>query len=313
MPAHRHSRETNGPDHRRHGAAGAERRVLFASLLTGGFMFAEAAGGIVAGSLALLADAGHMLTDLGALALAYAGMRFARRPADPRRSFGYQRLEVLAAFVNGIVLLALAAWILVEAAMRLAAPVPVLSGTMLVIAVIGLAVNVASLLILRESAKASLNVRGALIHVIGDLLGSVATIAAALIIAVTQWMPIDPILSAVIALLIVRSGWEITRRAGHILLEGAPENIRREELRSDLAGLPGVERVFHIHVWSLTSGRALATLHIQPRPGADLDAVRLAVKSRLREKFGIEHSTVEMEQAQSASPSRRQAGASGAP
>jgi cobalt-zinc-cadmium efflux system protein len=293
---HRHDGEgAGGLMPHAHGASVAERRVLWASLVTGGFMLAEVAGGLLAGSLALLADAGHMLTDVGALALAYAGMRFARRPADPQRSFGYQRLEVLAAFVNGIALLVLSAWILVEAATRLVEPVEVLGGTMLVIAVLGLAVNVGSFLILRGSAHTNINIRGALVHVIGDLLGSVATVAAALVIYFLQWTPIDPILSALVAVLIIRSGWDITRRAGHILLEGTPENIPGEELRRALAGLAGVERIFHIHVWSLTSGRPLATLHVRLQPGADADAVRLAVKSRLREKFGIEHSTVETE------------------
>src|SRR5690242_13283509 len=167
---HGHDHGLGGHVHRPTGAD-AERRILWAMALTGAFMFAEVIGGILSGSLTLLADAGHMLTDVAALALAHAGIRFGQRPADPKRSYGYRRLEVLAAFVNGIALLALTAWIAVEAAQRLMAPVPVLSGTMLVIATLGLLVNLASFSILR-GGESSVNVAGALAHVIGDLLGS---------------------------------------------------------------------------------------------------------------------------------------------
>jgi cobalt-zinc-cadmium efflux system protein len=285
--AHSHSHTPSGP--------GAERRIVWAMLLTGGFMVAEVVGGLISGSLALLADAGHMLTDVGALILAYAGIRFGRRPGDPRRTYGYQRLEVLAAFVNGITLLVLSAWILVEAARRLFEPVEVLSGTMLTVALVGLAVNVASFFILRSGSEQNVNIQGALIHVLGDLLGSVAAIAAALVIAFTGWMPIDPMLSAFVALLIIRSGWDITRRSGHILLEGTPEGLDRDEIARVLKTSPGVADVHHIHVWSLTSGRLLATLHLRPTPEADLGSVLATAKARLHESFGIDHSTIEID------------------
>lgn len=291
---HGHGHDAGGGHVHRPTGADAERRILWAMALTGGFMIAEIVGGILSGSLALLADAGHMLTDVGALALAHAGIRFGRRPADPQRSYGYRRLEVLAAFVNGIVLLALTAWIAVEAVQRFMAPVPIFSTTMLVIASLGLLVNLASFAILR-GGESSVNVAGALVHVLGDLLGSVAAIAAAVVILWTGWTPIDPLLSLFVALLIVRSGWQIVRRAGHILLEGTPEGIDPAEVRASLVGVPGVADAHHVHVWSLTSGSPVATLHLRLGTQAQAGTVLLAVKRHLASTFGITHSTVEID------------------
>jgi cobalt-zinc-cadmium efflux system protein len=285
--------------------AGAQHRIVGALLLTGGFMLVEVVGGLLSGSLALLADAGHMLTDVGALALAYAGVRFAERPGDPQRTYGYARLEVLAAFTNGVALLGLAAWILIEAAIRFFEPVRILSGTMLVIALLGLVVNVASYLVLHSDEGDNINIQGAMVHVFGDILGSLAAIVAALVIRFTGWLPIDPLLSVLVACLIIRSGWDITRRSGHILLEGAPESVDRDRIRRDLTALPGVASIDHIHVWSLTSGRPLATLHVRTSTGADLPAVLRAAKERLRGEFGIDHSTIELEPAEKAEHTRR--------
>lgn len=297
---HRHDHAGHGHDdghaHMPAGA-GAERRILWAIALTGGFVVVEVAGGIVSGSLALLADAGHMLIDVAALALAYAGTRLGRRPADPRRSYGWRRLEVLAAFVNGITLIAVTAWIAVEAVQRILAPVAVLSQTMLAVAVLGLAVNVASFAVLRGHAHGNINVGGALAHVAGDMLGSLAAIAAALVIMATGWMPIDPILSLAVAGLIVRSGWTILRRSAHILLEGTPEDVDVEAIKRGLCAVPGVADAHHVHVWSLTTGRPVATLHLRLAPGASAAAVLPAVKAALRDRFGIDHSTVEVEDA----------------
>lgn len=292
-----HDHAGHEPHGHSHGPAGvaSEHRLLAAALLTGGFMLAEVAGGLVAGSLALLADAAHMLTDFGSLALAYVGMRVARRPRDARRTYGYARTQVLAAFINGIALLALSVWICIEAAERLLSPVVVLSGPMLVVAVIGLAVNGVSFLLLHGASREDINVKGALVHVMGDLLGSAATIAAALTIWFSGWTPIDPILSVVVALLIVRSGWNVVRRAGHILLEGTPEEIDLDEIERSLANVPGVAQVSHIHVWSLTSGRRLATLHVRPAAGADSAALKRDVRRQLESRFGIEHATIEID------------------
>lgn len=282
-----HVHAPSGPD--------AERRILWAMALTGGFMVVEIIGGLVSGSLALLADAGHMLTDVGALALAHAGMRIGRRAADPKRSYGYRRLEVLAAFVNGITLLVLTVWITAEAVRRFFEPVEILSGTMLTVAVLGLLVNLGSFAILHGGSKDSVNIAGALAHVLSDLLGSVAAIVAAVVIMWTGWTPIDPILSVFVGLLIVRSGWTITRRAGHILLEGTPEGMDPQVIKDELERMPGVADCHHVHVWSLTSGRTIATLHLRLEPGAQQGQVLLAVKAHLRARFGIVHSTVEID------------------
>ena len=202
-----------------------------AALLTGGFMLAEIVGGLFAGSLALLADAGHMLTDFASLSLAWLGFRLTRRPADWRRTYGFDRFAVLVAFVNGIALFAIAAWILTEAVQRLNAPVTVLGAPMLWIAATGLGVNVLSFFVLRSGDRDNLNIRAAVLHVIGDLLGSVAAVVAALVILTTGWTPIDPLLSIVVALIILRSAWSVVADSSHILLDGSPPDVDSRALR----------------------------------------------------------------------------------
>jgi cobalt-zinc-cadmium efflux system protein len=296
--AHRHDHPDHG--HRHDHAAGAdERRVFWAAALTGGFTLVEALGGLLAGSLALLADAAHMLADAVALGLAWLAFRVARRPADLKRTYGFGRLQVLAAFANGVVLFVLAAWILAEAAGRLVAPGEVLGGPMLAVAAAGLLVNVGAFAILHGGDRESLNVRGAVLHVMGDLLGSVAAIAAALVILATGWTPVDPLLSVLVGLLILRSAWRLVAEAGHILLEGAPAGLDVGAIGPDLvANVPGVAEVHHVHAWSLTEKRPLVTLHARlgtpPHEGVEGSA-RAAVKARLRERFGIGHATVEIE------------------
>ncbi|HEY4343483.1 MAG TPA: cation diffusion facilitator family transporter [Parvibaculum sp.] len=272
-----------------------ERRVLIAMWLTGGFMIVEALGGYLSGSLALIADAGHMLTDTGALALAWLAVRFARRPADDARSYGYHRAEILAAFLNGAAMIALSVWIVIEAVMRVMQPAPVLATPMLVVAAGGLAVNVVSFLML-HGAGDSLNMRGAALHVLGDLLGSVAAIAAAIVILMTGWMPIDPLLSVLVALLILRSAWNVTRDSAHILMEGTPTGLDPEAIKADLiAHVDGVADVHHVHAWSLGSGRPVATLHARLTPLADAHAAMTGIKARLGSHFGIGHATVQIE------------------
>ena len=257
-------------------------------------MLAEIIGGLASGSLALLADAGHMATDFAALALAWQGMRLARRPADGARSYGWGRVTVLAAFVNGLALFLIAGWICVEAAGRLAAPAPVLGGPMLAVAVAGLAVNLLSFRILHGGGD-GLNLRAARLHVLGDLLGSVAAIAAAGVILVTGWTPIDPILSVLMALLILRSAWAVTAESARILLEAAPPAMDRAAVAADLEALPGIAGAHHVHIWSLTDERVLATLHVRLEEGAEADLAVRAVKTRLAEAHGIAHATVEVE------------------
>ena len=280
------------------GAAHAnnEWRMGLAALITGTFMLAEVAGGIVAGSLALLADAGHMLTDFAALALAWFGFRLSRRPADWKRTYGFDRFQVLVAFANGLALFAIAAWIIYEGIQRLMTTPEVSGGIMVVIAVLGLVVNIAAFMLLRGADRENLNVRGAAVHVLGDLLGSVAALAAGALILFTGWTPIDPLLSLVVAAIIIRSGWRVVADAGHILLEGAPEELDTRAIGPDLvANVKGVEEVHHVHVWSITQSRRMVTLHALICDTEDSDRAVRNIKARLKERFGLDHATVEIE------------------
>ncbi|MDX2155810.1 MAG: cation diffusion facilitator family transporter [Hyphomicrobiaceae bacterium] len=285
---------------RRHAHAHAEdageRQIGIAALLTRGFMLAEVVGGLVSGSLALIADAGHMLTDFASLSLAWYGFRLARRPADWRRTYGYDRFSVLAAFTNGIALFAIAAWIVVEAWHRLGSDTEVLGGVMLWVALAGLVVNIIAFRILHGSNDVSLNVRAAALHVTGDLLGSLAALLAAVVIILTGWTPIDPILSVLVALIILRSAWTIVAESGHILLEGAPEGIDSRAVAADLmAAVPGVHDVHHVHAWSISESRPMMTLHARIAETAPPEQTVAALKRRLHDRFGISHATIEIE------------------
>jgi cobalt-zinc-cadmium efflux system protein len=293
---HEHGHDHQGHSHAPEVGHDNERRIFIAMLLTGGFMAAEIIGGILSGSLALIADAGHMATDTAALALAWFAFRLSRRPADPSRSYGFHRGEVLAAFVNGIAMIALAAWIVVEAVQRLYSPVEILGGVMLWIAIGGLVVNLLAFWLLHSGSGENLNVRGAAVHVAGDLLGSVAAIAAAGIILWTGWTPIDPLLSVVVALLVLRSAWFITRQSAHILMEGAPQHLQAADIKSDLIDhIDGLEDVHHVHIWSLTQERPLVTLHARVRADANADELLRAVNKRLIEQFRVDHATIQIE------------------
>ena len=274
---------------------GKERRLGIVALMTGGFMVAEAVGGVLSGSLALLADAGHMLTDFAALALAWAAARVERRPADWQRTYGFDRFSVLAAFVNGLALFAIAIWIIVEAVGRFMEPVEVAGTAMLIIAALGLAVNIAAFAILHGGDKQDLNIRGAALHVLGDLLGSVAAIAAALVIIWTGWTPIDPLLSILVVLLILGAAWRVVRDAGRILLEAAPADRDTRAIAADLGTLDGVERVHHLHLWSISESRPMITLQARLGHGADPAAACRAIRERLDSRHGIGHATIEIE------------------
>jgi cobalt-zinc-cadmium efflux system protein len=292
--AHPHSHAPDQARANRHDTN--ERRMGIAALLTGLFMGAEVAGGIISGSLALLADAGHMLTDFASLSLAWFGFRLARRSADWRRTYGFDRFQVLIAFVNGLALFVIAAWILYEAYERLSAPQPVAGGIMVVVAILGLLVNIAAFALLHGADRQNLNVRGAAIHVLGDLLGSVAALIAGAVILLTGWTPIDPLLSVLVALIIVRSGWQVVRESGHILLEGAPSELDTRHIGPDLiASVPGVVGVHHLHVWSITQERRMVTLHACVEEDRDGDEMVKTIKQRLKERFGLDHATVEIE------------------
>jgi cobalt-zinc-cadmium efflux system protein len=298
--SHSHSHDHAGHSHagHSHGAAHAnnERRMGWAAALTGAFMFAEVAGGIVAGSLALIADAGHMLTDFASLSLAWFGFRLSRRPADWRRTYGFDRFQVLVAFANGLALFAIAAWIVYEAIERLMTTPQVSGGIMVVVATLGLLVNIAAFWLLQGADRDNLNIRGAAIHVLGDLLGSVAALAAGAVILFTGWTPIDPLLSILVALIIVKSGWQVVAESGHILLEGAPGELDTRVIGPDLiANVKGVTGVHHLHVWSITQARRMVTLHACIVDGADADLAVRGIKARLKERFGLDHATIEIE------------------
>lgn len=293
-PHHQH--EHGGHHHAPEVSRDNERRIFIAMWLTGGFMVAEVVGGLISGSLALIADAGHMATDTAALGLAWLAFRLSQRPADTSRSYGYHRGEVLAAFVNGIAMLALVLWILVEAVQRLFAPVEIMGGIMLWIAVGGLLVNCVAFWLLHGGSKENLNIQGAAVHVLGDLLGSVAAIIAAGVIIWTGWTPIDPLLSIAVALLVLRSAWFIARQSAHILMEGAPPGLEPAQIKSDLLGnIDGLEDVHHVHTWSLNQERPLVTLHARIQEDADADALLKAINARLMEKFNVDHATVQIE------------------
>ncbi len=273
------------------------RRVLLALILTGTFMVVEVIGGLLSGSLALLADAGHMLTDTLALGLAAAAFQISKRPADARLTYGYQRFQVLAAFVNGLSLLLIVAWIVYEAVDRFLNPIDITAGTMLAVAVAGLVVNILSFTILHGGDQHNLNIRGAALHVLGDLLGSVAAIIAALVILYTQWTPIDPMLSLLVAALIFRSAWGLVKRSAHVLLEGAPEHVDPEQISERVtASIPEVRNAHHIHVWGLTPQELLLTMHVTlTAPVENTSDILRRVKQLLDEEFGIDHSTIEIE------------------
>jgi cobalt-zinc-cadmium efflux system protein len=295
MGAH-HQHAHGRHQHVAHGHVRNEQRVGWAALMTGGFMLAEVAGGLLSGSLALLADAGHMLADAASLGLAWLAFRIARRPADWQRTYGFHRFQVLAAYSNGLALFFIALAIGFEALHRLREPVQVLAGPMLAIAVIGLLINLAAVAVLHGAERDNLNVKGAMLHALSDLFGSVAAIAAALVILWTGWMPIDPLLSVLVGVLILRSAWSLMREAGHILLEAAPAHLDVRTLREELvAAIPGVEDIHHVHAWSLTQDRPMVTLHAKIADVHGGDRIASAIKVRLRERYGVDHATVEIE------------------
>ncbi len=273
------------------------RRVIIALVLTGTFMVVEVIGGLLSGSLALLADAGHMLTDTMALALAAVAFKVSKRPADTRLTYGYQRFQILAAFVNGLSLLLIVGWIMYEAFQRFITPQTVMGPMMLTVAAAGLVINIIAFIVLHGGDKENLNIRGAALHVAGDLLGSVAAIVAAIIIIYTGWMQIDPILSIAVAILILKSAWVLVKRSAHVLLEGAPEWLDVEAMQTYLVErIPEVASIHHVHVWGLTPQDLMLTMHvcIDSEPGNPTDVIR-QVKVLLREKYGIGHSTIEIE------------------
>ncbi|HJR11921.1 MAG TPA: cation diffusion facilitator family transporter [Rhodanobacteraceae bacterium] len=292
--AHSHD---HGRDHE-HADGGSRGRLAFAFALTCLMLVVEALGGWWSGSLALLADAAHMLVDAGALALAWAAAVYALKPADARRSFGYARMEVLAGFVNALVQLLLVAGIVYEAIRRLLAldSIHIESGVMLIVAAVGLAVNAIVLRSLHGNDHENLNTAGARLHVFGDLLGSVATVLAALLVRYLGWEWADPTLSLLVSLLILRGAFVLLKRSSHILLEGVPEGVAPEAIRAALVTAdPAIAEVHHLHVWQIASGSRMATLHARLHEGGDAQQALRSVQQVLRERFSISHVTVQIE------------------
>ncbi len=275
--------------------ANNEGRMAFAALLTGAFMVVELIGGILSGSLALIADAGHMLTDFAALSLAWLAFRVARRPADWKHTFGFDRFSVVVAFVNGLSLFVIAGLIVWEAVKRIGQPVEIMGMPMLIVATLGLLVNIAVFMVIISGDKENLNIRAAALHVMGDLLGSVAAIVAAVIILLTGWMPADLIMSVLVAVIILRSAWYVVREAGHILMEGTPKGLDRRTISADMhAQFAQILHVDHIHAWSISQERPVVTLEAIIKDKADIEDTARAIKARLHDRFGVEHATVEV-------------------
>lgn len=272
------------------------RRLLIAFSVTAIFMLLEVIGGIISGSLALLADAGHMLTDAAALLVALLAVQFARRPPDTHRTFGWLRLTTLAAFVNALALVVITLFIFWEAIMRFRHPEPVAGGLMLTIAFAGLVANLLSFWVLhRGSEEKNLNVRAAALHVMGDLLGSVGAIIAALVILWTGWTPVDPILSVLVSALVLRSAWRLLKESVNELLEGAPRSVDIAALKRKLSrAVPEVRDIHHVHIW-LVGEKPLMTLHVRVVPPHDHDALLGRIHHFLAHEYQIAHATVQME------------------
>lgn len=271
-----------------------EGRLRLALLLTGSYLLAEVVGGLVFGSLALLSDATHMFTDFAALVIALAAIRLGKRPADPRRTFGYKRFEILAAALNASVLFLVAFYILFEAYRRLREPVEIQSLPMLLVALGGLAVNLIAARLLAAGSAESLNVKGAYLEVLSDLLGSLAVIAGAIVIYFTGWNWVDPLLATLISLWILPRTWHLLSASVNILLEGVPGGIDLRQLQADLAALPGVQEVHDLHVWALTQGQNAMSVHLVTQPEtADPGLVQKA--QEVAGSHGIEHTTIQIE------------------
>lgn len=291
MSAHPHSAHA-GHRHAPLAASARERRALWIALtLTAAFAVIEAGGGWWAGSLALLSDAAHMLTDVAALGVALFAQHLVERPPSQRASYGYARAEVLAAFVNALIMLALVAFIAVEATRRLWAPAPVAGGIVIVVAAAGLAVNALAASLL--SRGQSLNSRAALLHVFGDMAGSAAALIAGAVIAVTGWLPIDPILSLFVALLILHSTWLLFKAVTPILMEGVPAHLSYDEIGRALTRLSGVAAVHDLHIWHMTSARAALSAHLLIRDASEWPETLAAAQRLLAERFGIDHVTLQ--------------------
>jgi len=284
--------------HHEHGTNGRERnrRALTAVLaMTASFTVVEIIGGLLTGSLALLADAGHMLSDNFSLGLALFAAWLAGRPATPEKSFGYRRAEILAALANGMTLVAVSIWVFTEAYSRLMEPTDVLGGPMLAVAALGLLVNAAGAIVLYRSGVESLNVEGAMRHVLADALGSVGAMVAAAVIIFTGWRYADPLISVAIGLLILGSSWKLLRDSTNVLLEATPRNLNAEEVGQKMAAAEGVVEVHDLHIWTITSGFPALSAHVLVGRNEDCHARRRKLEELLAHEYGISHTTLQVD------------------
>ena len=286
-------------EHRHRVGRDAQKKALWLALLANAsYMVVEAVGGIVFNSLALLADAGHMFSDVAGLAIALAAQRLLDRPTSDKHSFGLQRAEVLGALLNALLLLAVVIWVVYEAIHRLSSPQDIAGGGLLIVAVIGLAVNAGSAVLLARNTGHSVNMRGAFIHMAADAAGSVGVIVAAVAVLAFGAVWVDPAVSILISALILWSTWGLFRDAIHVLLEGTPRGIKPEAVKQALLGSPGVESVHHLHIWNLASDTPALSAHVVLGEKLGLHEAQLrgdALKKTLADKFGIEHATLEVE------------------
>ncbi|PGB56342.1 cation diffusion facilitator family transporter [Bacillus anthracis] len=273
-----------------------KKALLLAFLLTTSFMIAEVIGGFVTNSLALLCDAGHMLSDAVSLALSLLAFKLGEKTATATKTYGYKRVEMLAALCNGVVLIVISVYIFIEAIRRFKEPVEIASNGMLIIAVLGLLINILSAWILMRGGdvKGNLNLRSAFLHVLGDLLGSVGAIIAALLIKFFGWTAADAIASILVSILVIISGWRVTRDTVHILMEGAPQHINVEEVKSTLLNITVVKEVHDLHIWSVTSDFQVLTCHLIIK-GNETQSVLKEATEVLKEKFHVEHVTIQVE------------------
>jgi cobalt-zinc-cadmium efflux system protein len=281
--------------HHDHARLSANRRALGGALaLVLTFMVVEAVAGVLAGSLALLADAAHMLGDAAALSLALFAAWIADRPATPERSYGFRRAEILAALANGVALVAIGIWILVEGLSRLRDPAEPLAGWMLAVGLVGLAVNVAVAVIVGRARSGSLNLEAAFRHVIADLLGSAGVVVAAVVILLTGWAQADALIGLAIGVLVIGSSWTVLREAVAVLLEATPSGISAEAVGRAMVGVAGVRQVHDLHIWTITSGFPALSAHVLVAPGADCHAARLELERLLEERFELRHTTLQV-------------------
>ena len=292
--AHRHDGSA-GHSHSHNRAERSRRRLSIVLVLTAVYMVAEAVGGWMTGSLALLADAGHMLTDVAALALALIAVWFGSRPATSSKTFGYYRLEILAALINGVALILISLLIFYEAYQRWAEPPAVRSGLMMLVATGGLIINLICARLLHGDHKDDLNVRGARLHIIGDALGSVGAIIAGGLMWLYGWYAADPLFSCLISLLIISSSWHLIRESTNILLEGTPAHINLAAVEDAILQTDGVEDVHDLHVWTITSGREALSAHVIHVETISQVEILKELRTKLSDRFGVDHLTIQLE------------------